>query len=282
MHPHSKAIRITELEKLYDYTFSDGYAFDGHRHATWEINAILEGRITVTCESRVLSLHAGDVLLVEPDRFHRNRVPQDGFVHMVVLQFHTGSLPQGCGARLFRLTEAGAHVLEALRLELLPHGAEHDPSGCTDALRLLAEAFLTITAADEVPPDYGQDSAAVIYRQAVEFMEAHLRQALRTEQIARACCVSITGLKDAFRRYAGKGPAHYFQELRLREAKRLLRAGMPVREVAQTLGYPSPSCFTQAFRAAQGSPPRAYALSFRTEEVTGVSPDRPAERPGSR
>lgn len=281
MHTRSTAVRLTALEKLYDYTFSDGYAFDGHRHTTWEVNAVLEGEIAVTCESRVLALRAGDVLLVEPELFHRNRVPPGCSVRMIVLQFRTDELSTGGGARLFRLTDSGALVLEALCRELAARRADGMPEEAgsfAGAFVPLAEAFLTLTAADEIAPDYGRDHAAETYRRAVECMEAHLHESLCMDEVARACCVSVTGLKAAFRRCAGKGAAQYFRELRLREAKRLLRAGMPVREVAETLGYSSPACFTQSFCAAEDMPPREYAK----RSLTASSPDKRDERRGSR
>ncbi len=118
-----------------------------------------------------------------------------------------------------------------------------------------------MTVADEVPPYYGHDRLAETYRAAVEYMTRHIAEPLTTQALARACCVSPSTLKSAFARCAGQGAMHYLAELRLRRAKQLLRSGRSVQSTAAALGYSSPSYFSQAFSAATGRSPKAYALA---------------------
>ena len=68
MHYFTGALTLTDLDNIYDYTFADDHAFGGHRHAAWELNAVLDGQLQVTDESRVILLRGGDALLLEPER----------------------------------------------------------------------------------------------------------------------------------------------------------------------------------------------------------------------
>ena len=96
MHYFTGALTLTDLDNIYDYTFADDHAFGGHRHAAWELNAVLDGQLQVTDESRVILLRGGDALLIEPERFHRNCVRRGASAVLVVLQFYTDDLPR-CG-----------------------------------------------------------------------------------------------------------------------------------------------------------------------------------------
>ena len=257
MHYFTGALTLTDLDNIYDYTFADDHAFGGHRHAAWELNAVLDGQLQVTDESRVILLRGGDALLLEPERFHRNCVRRGASAVLVVLQFYTDDLPRCGEARRFRIPPSAALVMQALRAEYAGFcartgGTLRESADCPAVLRQLSETFLAMTVADEVPPYYGHDRLAETYRAAVEYMTRHIAEPLTTQALARACCVSPSTLKSAFARCAGQGAMHYLAELRLRRAKQLLRSGRSVQSTAAALGYSSPSYFSQAISAATG------------------------------
>ena len=275
MHYFTGAIHLTDLDNIYDYTFDDGHAFGGHRHAAWELNAVLDGALQVTDESRVILLRGGDALLIEPDRFHRNCVRRGASAVLVVLQFYTDDLPRCGEARRFRIPPSAALVMQALRAEYAEFcartgGSLRESADCPAVLHQLSEAFLTLTAADEAPLHYGHDRMAETYRAAVAYMTCHIADPLTTQSLARACCVSPTKLKSAFACCAGQGAMHYLAALRLRRAKAMLRDGISVQDIAAALGYSSPSYFSQAFSAAEGISPKAYARCAYDREKGGV------------
>lgn len=269
MHRFTGLFQLTDLDNLYHYHFSDDHLFGGHRHRAWEINVVLDGCLQVTYESRVILLRTGDVLLCEPDRFHRNCVQRGGRAELAVLQFYTDDLSPCGEARLFRMTPSGEMMLRALLAEFDAFctetgGSLRDTDECPDVLRKLCESFLTVTLTGEAALDYGRDRTSEIYRNAVEYMKHHLTESLSAAQLARICCVSPSTLKNAFARCAGKGPIHYFNDLRLRRACQLLRGDVAVQEVSALLGYSSPSYFSQAFTAAAGCSPQAYKSRYRS------------------
>ena len=262
MHRYTGEFRVTDLDVIYHYYFTDSHYFDGHRHRAWEINALFDGRLQVTDEECVTVLERGDVLLCAPERFHRNWVRPGDRAELAVLQFYTDDWPPRGEPRRFRMSESAEGVLRALLAEYAQFtqrvGNARKSADWPDVLRKLCESFVALTVTDEALPRYGQDRASQIYAAAVEYMNAHLSQSVTVAELAQNGLVSPTALKHAFLQCVGKGPIHYFNELRLREARHLLCDGVSVQETANRLGFSSPSYFSQMFRRETGVSPRAY------------------------
>ncbi|MGZ0153503.1 AraC family transcriptional regulator [Kribbella sp. WER1] len=82
-------------------------------------------------------------------------------------------------------------------------------------------------------------------------------------QVAARLYLSDRTLRE---RLAAEGTSFrgLLDEIRERLAEELLLKGVPVTEIAQSLGYVELSSFSQAFRRWKGSSPRAYRASFLT------------------
>jgi AraC family transcriptional regulator len=77
-------------------------------------------------------------------------------------------------------------------------------------------------------------------------------------ELAALCRLSVRHLTRGFRISRCRSIGSYLAECRMNEAKRLLATGMPVKQVAHSMGFASPSNFTTAFRHATGTTPREY------------------------
>lgn len=84
------------------------------------------------------------------------------------------------------------------------------------------------------------------------------------DHLASLAVMSRSVFAERFRDAMGRSPAGYVTEVRIREAKRLLDAEMPVSEISRSLGYASDEGFRRAFRRQTGVAPsswRARALT---------------------
>lgn len=90
-----------------------------------------------------------------------------------------------------------------------------------------------------------------------------------TERVDLSILAAKHGLsrRTFFRRwqtlFPGTTPHQYLLSLRLQEGRRLLRNEMPISEIAQTLGFPDASGFTEQFRRRYGEPPTGFRKSSR-------------------
>ena len=90
------------------------------------------------------------------------------------------------------------------------------------------------------------------------FMEQNLSSAVGVPDFAALLGLSESRFSAVFRKMTGVSPMHYFNELRLSQAQRLLLAGEPVKDAALRSGFGSASFFCRKFKQYTGKTPGAF------------------------
>ena len=91
------------------------------------------------------------------------------------------------------------------------------------------------------------------------YVQHHLSDAIKTEQIARALYVSRPYLSKKFRESTGETLTDFILKEKTEEAKRLLRySDKSLTAIGSYLGFSSPSHFSRIFRKYAGSSPHEY------------------------
>lgn len=102
----------------------------------------------------------------------------------------------------------------------------------------------------------------ILMHQLKEFIRSNLGGDLTLESVCRHFYISRTKLYQLSRDAFGMGFSQFVRSERIREAKRLLRAGgMTVSEVAAEVGIPDDNYFIRIFREEVGSTPLRYMRS---------------------
>ncbi len=90
-------------------------------------------------------------------------------------------------------------------------------------------------------------------------MEGEYDRDLELEDVARRIATSRRQLQRAFAEAGGTSFRSQLAAVRMRRALELLESeAVPVREVAQTVGYRQPAQFAKAFRRHHGASPSAF------------------------
>ncbi len=93
----------------------------------------------------------------------------------------------------------------------------------------------------------------------VRMMEVGLDQAFNLKSLAAEAGLSAFHFSRVFKQSTGSSPSDYFIQLKMAEARRLLReTEASIIQIALDLGYSSPSHFAQVFRRQVGVSPRDY------------------------
>ncbi len=89
-----------------------------------------------------------------------------------------------------------------------------------------------------------------VVKRAVEFMRANLHDDIGVTEICGAAYTSRRTLHYCFEEFMRTTPQAYFRALRLNEARRSLKlhAGLPITELACTLGFANASHFTRHYK----------------------------------
>jgi AraC-like DNA-binding protein len=86
------------------------------------------------------------------------------------------------------------------------------------------------------------------------------------EELARACSLSRSAFAARFVARVGKPPATYLAHVRLDAATDLLRGtSLPVKLIAQNVGYTSEAAFSRAFKHRYGTPPARWRQGTRAK-----------------
>jgi AraC-like DNA-binding protein len=226
------------------------HRFGEHFHETWAIGCIECGACAFSASGRAHTARAGDVVIIPP---------------YVV---HTGGTDVGRLA--YRMAYVGEDWFSSLSGLLFgalqvcfPGVVMHDPSAARrlsaalapaqmrDAERkaLLAQALVGLLARHAIPRLDGETPRVTLDRAG---NGGNLLRIVGSE------AVSQSALIRRFTRRFGLSPVRYLRNLRCVSAKRLLRVGLPISEVAHALSFSDQAHFTREFKKIHGITPGSY------------------------
>jgi len=100
--------------------------------------------------------------------------------------------------------------------------------------------------------------------QSIEFLKENLGEPLQLDRVAAVAGISSCHFCVIFQQETGHSPMEYLIQLRMTRARELLESTeQPVKEVAQSVGYPDPCYFARAFRFQYGISPSEFRDSSR-------------------
>ncbi len=97
-------------------------------------------------------------------------------------------------------------------------------------------------------------------REVIAYIQSHLKETLRIEDVLAHTGMSRRWLEYAFREYLGESPHQYIGRKRVLAAKELLQEepDLKLHEVAAMTGFARPKQLTHAFQRFEGVSPREY------------------------
>ena len=95
-----------------------------------------------------------------------------------------------------------------------------------------------------------------------EYMKENIYNPLTLKELCNHFMIGKTQLCKIFRENTGQSPIDYYTDLKMKEAKRLLREkNDSVSQIADKLGYSSIHIFSRAFKKSVGFSPTVYSKS---------------------
>ena len=111
-------------------------------------------------------------------------------------------------------------------------------------------------------PQNFHDDESIIEIQ--EWMQTRYNTSISLEHIAENFDISVRSLNRHFKKATGKTPMQYLQQVRIDNAKELLKtSNLSISEVAFSVGYPDSSYFSALFRKTISLSPKQYRLLVR-------------------
>jgi len=161
----------------------------------------------------------------------------------------------------FALTEGVIALADHARRHFRPESAARRMIGCAIFEAALDSIGLGRTREEPLP---------VAVRRAREWMLRHYPESTDLETIAKASAVSKAHLIRLFRDTLDTTPMRHLWTIRTEAAARLLEeTGLPIGDIAERCGFPSPYHFSRRFKHAHGRSPSHYRRANWRLETCG-------------
>ncbi|CAG7639603.1 helix-turn-helix domain-containing protein [Paenibacillus allorhizosphaerae] len=101
---------------------------------------------------------------------------------------------------------------------------------------------------------------------ACSYIERHMNQTMKIGDLARYIYISESHLRLLFRKTFGISPMEYLQQARMKRTKELLvNTQIPIRDIAEMIGYQNQNMFSRSFLKLEGLSAREYRKRYREE-----------------
>ncbi len=252
-----KQIDIASFYTYYHHHYDKNQFFNGQRHPFWEVNIVLNGSMTLTCDDLITTLSKGQMFLIRPEQFHSFITLQDRTEFLVL----TFSMDFTAPNAAYTLSDSNMHLVYTM-MEEMESRYQDDAFLQSDAnvpqtFKLLMELLILRAISQDAVP-CTKNSYSDIYQTAVQFMKVNIFSPITLNAIARHCGVSCSTLKALFKTHTQLGVMHFFNELKMEKAKEMLASGSSVSAVADELRFSSTAHFSAAFSKYAGVSPLKY------------------------
>jgi AraC-like DNA-binding protein len=247
------------------------HAYSRHTHDEYVVGLIETGVQRFDLERAVHYAPAGSIFLINPGESHaggsglpdgyvyRTFYPPQNLIRAVAAEFGAAStaLPS-----FVRPVVTDPQLTDAL---LAFHRSLADTSAILEQETHLRHAISLLVRRHTEPwsSNWRLAGATPAIRRARQYLDEGYVRDVSLSELARACGCSPFHLARAFTAQFGLPPHAYLNNLHVTHAKRMIRAGTSLAEVAYAVGYCDQS-----------------HLNRRFKKIVGVTPSQYAQRPG--
>lgn len=260
------AVEIQTVYTAFNQHFAKDFSFNGESHDFWETVFVLDGKVGITADNDVYSLGSGQMLFHKPMEFHRIRSEGGTEPTVIIFSFSASDMPK-LKKRVYAVSEEGLEEVKAV-LDMTSgafvstDGRFHIGDGkeleARLALKRLEVLLLTVILGDETEEIREISKGTESYRRIVDTMKKNIGKMLSVDDIAKLCSMSRSNVKRVFAKYSGMGVIEYFNDMKVKRAKKLLREGMSIKEVSLALGFYNQNYFSTMFKRIDGVSPGKY------------------------
>jgi AraC-like DNA-binding protein len=237
-----------------------------HTHRQWTVALMLRGVAAFELEGHRYHAPPKSVFILAPELVHTGESAVPGGYSYEVIYLNPEWVEEtsdALSARPSRLPrqvviadQRLAHELRALHASLRQNdnqlAAEEHLAGAVD---LVCQQLLP--APKNAMPRVSHPSV----RRAVDLLRERWSEPVTLDDLASAAALSPSALVRQFRRETGMPPHSFQLNIRVSNARELLRKGVPPAEVAFTTGFYDQAHLTRVFKRAVGVPPHRFATA---------------------
>ena len=279
--------RVDKIITLFYMEMSKNFHYDGESHDFWEMVYIDKGQMICTADKNRFLLKSGEMTFHKPNEFHNLSGDQQTAPNISILTFECKSRAmKQLEGKIFRLSAEERTILSRLYDEGLSTyrlvneqdpliqnmiKQEAPPYGSSQMIKNLLEIFLimlcrnTDVVTKRSRRSYIIDGVDIPYqvKEILDYLQANLYGRVTIHDIASKLGKSESTVKKIFASYRKDGIKHYYNSLKIQEAKKLIRQEKyNISQISDMLCFDSPQYFSKCFKAAVHMTPTEYIASI--------------------
>lgn len=297
-----KKVFFEEFDSLYYYHgASQNWHMTGlHFHNQYEIILFMSDGVELEIGNRIYKVKKGDIFFINNKEYHRTMGKEGETYSRYVLMFEPEIVMQLTQAFDYNFTALFEELkedivnrmhLSAQNLKLIErkmNQIEQSISGSMEivnnkiqlklnlldllnTLDMLFRSFVDVGRGEMFTETEISDDSLIPYRDRIEhikkYIALHVEENLNLESIADYFYMNRYYLSHYFKKETGFTLMRYITNQKVMAAKKMLKGGMSVTDVAMRLSYNSDSHFISIFKKATGTTPKKYAQEINGNNV---------------
>lgn len=250
------------------------HEYPRHSHSTWAIGVVDQGIGGIWYRGANQRGGPGEIIAINPGEVHTGYSLQKGGIgySMVYIgeELVREILPAHGAMPIFPSVAIRDSVL-APRLRRLCRMMEFGGPSLAIETQLIADLSTLFTrhARASAPQCSWREPAHITRIQ--EYLRANLQRNVRLSELSALTGLSRAHVIRSFRRVVGMPPYEWLLQARIEEARRLLKEGHAISELAMEFGFADQSHFHRRFKSVTGMTPAAYAKGhYRSRQSQSI------------
>lgn len=277
-------LEVLRIANIHYFEFTGQYYTTGDFHNFCELLYVDKGEIIVSAENYSGVLANNQLIIHRPNETHSLSCLTGTAPNVIIIGFECFSeaLTPFSQKPLTLTAEQKKMLAEIMKEGMSVYAPPYDlpnlldmqkkdeyPFGADQMIKLRLEAFLITMVRSLKKPatSYMANSCADSRISEIEqYITEHICEKITLDNICFLFGTNKTTLCQSFKREYGVTVLEYCNNLKVREAKTLLRKGtFSVTEVAERLGFNSIHYFCRLFKNKTGQSPNEYANTIRSK-----------------
>ena len=282
-----KIFNVDKIITIFYMELSKNFYYEGEKHDFWEMVYIDKGEMICTADDKRFVLKSGEMTFHKPNEFHNLSGDSSVAPNVSILTFECKSRAmKHFEGKIFRLNAEeksllstlfseglSCYQLEDARNPLLQKLKVIDPSplGSSQMTKNLLEIFLiklcrnTDVVTKEMRQSYVIDGVDVPYNvmEILDYLKEHIYGKVTIRDLAMHLDKSESTIKQLFAQYRDGGIIRYYNALKIKEARKLIREGKyNMTQISDMLQFDNPQYFSKCFKAVTNMTPSEYKASI--------------------
>ncbi len=280
-HKLSNLISVSKIVTIHYFEFDKAFQTAGESHDFWEFVYAEKESLLCSADGKEIVLNQGEILFHKPNEFHTLAANGKTAPNVFILSFvcksesikffenkKFGLSPQ-LAKFIYSILEEGKRTFNIpysdpnlKKMKLLP-----TPTlGGEQLIKNYLEIFLINLLREQTETEQG-NSTFLPWKElstkpiddVTAILKENIYSTLTIEDICKKTAYSKAYLFRIFKAKTGKTIMAYFMELKIKQAKQLLRENeLSVREISERLAFSTPDYFTKTFKRITRLTPLAY------------------------